>query len=99
MSRASTSEIKLHRRPSDDVSLSLPKDVLASLERIAKLRDMSLDALLRFYIGQGLREELARLDSQRVLETTAEVLARHIPDDEAAAILREIQQGTTILPV
>lgn len=53
---------------------------------------MSCEALLKFYIGQGLRQDLAQLFSERVLEKTAHVLARHIAsEEEASAILREIQ--------
>lgn len=53
---------------------------------------MSLDALLKFYVGQGLRQDAARLFSERIMQTTAEVLARHIPSEaERSAILREIR--------
>ncbi len=37
------------------------KDTLESLKRVAVSRDMSLQALLKFYIGQGLRQDVARL--------------------------------------
>ena len=55
---------------------------------------MSEQALLKFYIGQGLRQDLARLFGDRMLATTAHVLARHLPSDEdvAAAIMREIRE-------
>ena len=53
---------------------------------------MSEQALLKFYIGQGLRQDLAKLFGDRVLETTAEVLAKHIQSkDEVSAILQEIR--------
>lgn len=53
---------------------------------------MEPDELLKFYIGQGLRQDAARLFSERIMETTAEVLARHIPsEEERSAILREIR--------
>ncbi len=57
---------------------------------------MPLEALVKFYIGQGLRQDLAKLFSDRVLETTAQVLARHIQsEDEILAIIQEIQTETT----
>ncbi|WP_017661279.1 hypothetical protein [Baaleninema simplex] len=41
------------------VTLEIPADVLADLERLAPLREASdAVALMRAYIGQGLREDL-----------------------------------------
>jgi hypothetical protein len=87
-----TGTLRLRHRPSESVSLSIPLDTLEAVRRVAATRDMSPEALLKFYIGQGLRQDATRLFSERILETTAEVLARHIPsDEERAAIMREIQ--------
>ena len=36
-----------------------------SLEEVAASRDMSIDALLKFYIGNGLREDKTKLFSDR----------------------------------
>ncbi|MEH2248992.1 hypothetical protein [Nostoc sp.] len=58
---------------------------------------MLLDALLKFYIGQSLRQDLAKLFSERVLESTAEVLARHIESkEEILTIIQEIQAEATL---
>lgn len=79
-------------RPADPVTLSIPTDTLAMIRRVAATRDMSPEALLKFYIGHGLRQDATRLFSEHILETTAEVLARHIPsEEERSAILREIR--------
>jgi hypothetical protein len=79
-------------RPSEPVTLSIPTDTGELIRRVASTRDMSPEALLKFYIGQGLRQDAARLFSERIMETTAEVLARHIPsEEERSAILREIR--------
>ena len=51
--------LQLHPRPHETVSLEIPKDTLESLKKIALSRDMSYEALLKFYIGQGLRQDLA----------------------------------------
>ncbi|WP_013324446.1 hypothetical protein [Gloeothece verrucosa] len=53
--------LHLHPRPKESILLEIPKDTLDSLKKIAQSRDMSLEALLKFYIGQGLRQELAEL--------------------------------------
>lgn len=56
--------LNIKPRPSEQVSISIPKDTLASLKTIAHNQDMSLEALLKFYIGQGLRQDLAQLSSE-----------------------------------
>jgi hypothetical protein len=79
-------------RPTELIAFKVPSDTLKSLQRVAVERDMSLDTLIRFYVGQGLRQDLARLFSDRVLETAAEVLARHIAsEEERTEIMREIR--------
>jgi hypothetical protein len=84
--------LRLRPRPSEAVTLSIPSDTLEMVRRAAGARDMSPEALLKFYIGQGLRQDAARLFSERIMETTAEVLARHISsEEERSAILREIR--------
>jgi hypothetical protein len=84
--------LRLRPRPAERVTLSIPTDTLELVRRVAETRDMSPDALLKFYVGQGLRQDAARLFSERIMQTTAEVLARHIPsEEERSAILREIQ--------
>ena len=47
-------------RPSEDVVLSIPIDTLASIREIAAERDMSPEALLKLYVGNGLRRDIAR---------------------------------------
>ena len=47
-------------RPTQTVSLRIPTDTLEALQQVAARRDMSCEALLKFYIGQGLRQDLAR---------------------------------------
>jgi hypothetical protein len=88
--------LKPRPRPSAEVTLRLPLDVLASIDRIAATRDMSREALLRYYIGQGLRQDLAKQYGDRVLEKTAQVFTNHLQSEEAvSAILQEIRTATT----
>ncbi|HAA27627.1 MAG TPA: hypothetical protein DCE56_08085 [Cyanobacteria bacterium UBA8553] len=89
-------KLQLHPRPKETVSLEIPKDTLNSLKKVAVSRDMSLEALLKIYIGQCLRQDLAKLFSNRVLEATAQVLARHIQsEEEISTIIQEIRSETT----
>lgn len=86
--------LRFHPRETETVSLAIPKDVLVSLQQVAAQRDMSSQALLKLYVGQGLRQDLACLFGERVLETTAHILARRLQsDEEVAAIMREIREA------
>jgi hypothetical protein len=87
-------ELKLRPRPSTTVQLKIPLDTYEQLERIAAARDLSLDALLKLYIGQGLRQDLAQRFADHVLDLTAQVLTRHGQSPEQVeAILREIRHS------
>ncbi len=84
--------LKLRPRPTETVSLPIPTDTLKSLKKVASSREMSVEALLKFYIGQGLRQDLAKQFSSQLLDSTAQVLARHIQsEEEISHIIREIQ--------
>jgi hypothetical protein len=86
--------VTLHFRPraTQAFSLRIPIDTLASLEKVAASRDMSPESLVKLYIGHGLRQDLAKLFAERVLETTEQVLTRHIQSEaEVSAILQEIR--------
>jgi len=54
-------ELRLRPRAMETVSIDIPKDALESLKKVAAIRDMSEQALLRFYVGLGLRQDLSRL--------------------------------------
>lgn len=74
-------KMSLRPRPAETVTLSIPLDTLEAVRREAARRDMSPEALLKLYIGSGLRQDVARSFSDAILETTPEVLARHISSE------------------
>jgi hypothetical protein len=85
-------EVELHPRETEMVSIPIPTDTLVSLQQVADSRDMSVQALLKFYIGQGLRHDLTTLFGDRLLATTEQVLTRHIrSEEEISSIIREIR--------
>lgn len=49
----------LRDRPAEDVTLSIPIDTMEVVRREAARRDMSPEALLKLYIGSGLRKDLS----------------------------------------
>ena len=88
-------DLKVRSRNSKPVTIRIPADTLASLEKIAAGRDMSVEALLKLYIGQAMRQDLAKLSADRVLEKTEQVLKQHIEsEEEVSAILKEIRVET-----
>ncbi len=88
-------ELNFHRRASESVVLSIPVDTLDSIRKIAQDRDMSMESLLKFYIGQGLRQDIAKAFSERLLDRTAAVLSRHFDSkEEVSSILQEIKMET-----
>lgn len=92
-----TAPLTFHPRATTSVQLSVPTDALAELEQVAHYRDMSVDALLKLYIGQGLRQDIAKVFSERVLDLAAEVLTRHGQSQEQVeAILRELRSAANV---
>ena len=54
-------------RPMVSVTLRMPEDVVQDMKRIAPLLGFSgYQPLIRAYVGQGLRKDLERLDSDTV---------------------------------
>jgi len=85
-------ELRMRPRAKEMVSINIPKDTLNSLKKIASGRDMSYQALIKFYIGQGLRQDLTKRFADSVLETTAQVLSRRLQSEkEVSEIIQEIR--------
>jgi hypothetical protein len=60
------------------VSLRMPEDVVENLKRIAPLKGMSgYQALIKYYVGMGLRRDLETLWLQEVPERIQGILAKH----------------------
>ncbi len=72
-------------RPATDVTIRVPLDTLASIDRVAAHRDMSREALLRYYIGHELRVDLAQFHLQEPFKTSEQKLAGHLQAEEIAA--------------
>jgi hypothetical protein len=88
-------DLQFRPRHTTSLTLNIPTDTLESLTQVADGRDMSVEALLKLYIGQGLRQDVAQRFADRVLDLTAQVLARHGQSKEQVeAILREIRAAS-----
>jgi hypothetical protein len=65
-------------RPMTSVTIRIPKDVIEDLKRIApQLGFSGYQPLIRAYIGQGLRQDLARLEGQLNVEKFINCLRKH----------------------
>jgi hypothetical protein len=53
-------ELKFRSRNSQPVTIRIPADTLIELEKIAAGRDLSVEALIKLYIGQALRQDLPK---------------------------------------
>ena len=67
------------------ISLRMPEDVIDDLKALAPALGFSgYQPLIRAYIGQGLRKDLARLGNDQV-KLVVESLRRHGVDDQVIA--------------
>ena len=64
-------------RPMQTISMRIPEDVVEDLKKVAPALGFSgYQPLMRAYIGQGLRKDLARLENSQ-LESLTESLRKH----------------------
>jgi hypothetical protein len=82
-------------RPMTSISLRMPEDVVEDLKAIAPTLGFSgYQPLIRAYIGQGLRKDLARLETDQV-KLVVESLRRHgVADQVIAEAIAEMKAKT-----
>jgi hypothetical protein len=80
-------------RPMKMVSLRIPEDVLEDLKRIAPLLGFTgYQALIKAYIGQGLRADMERLEGSVEISTLIESLRKQgVKDEIISSALSEAQ--------
>src|SRR5215813_13414246 len=81
------------QRPMTTISMRFPVDVLDDLKRVAPLRGFSgYQPLIRAYVGQGLRTDLAQLEQDPVT-ALVESLKRHgVSEEVLQEALAEVVQ-------
>ncbi|NJL10066.1 MAG: hypothetical protein HC908_07560 [Calothrix sp. SM1_7_51] len=78
-------------RPMTSVTIRIPEDVVEDLKRIAPLLGFSgYQPLIRAYIGQGLRTDIERFESETVSALIASLKRRGVGDDLIDEALSEI---------
>ncbi len=73
-------------RPMKSIELEIPEDVVEELQKISKrLGFSSSEALMRAYIGQGLRSDLQRFENSEI-SVFIESLRRNGVNDELISV-------------
>ncbi|MCO6433880.1 hypothetical protein [Nitrosomonas nitrosa] len=81
-------------RPMKMVSLRMPEDVMEDLRRIAPLLGFSgYQALIKAYVGQGLRADLERIDGSVDLSPLVDSLRQQGVKDEIISSALSDAQG------
>ena len=80
-------------RPKRMISLRIPEDVLEDLKLVApRLGFSGYQPLIRAYIGQGLRVDLAKFEEDTDLMQLIESLRKHgVKDDIIASAMADIE--------
>lgn len=78
-------------RPMTSVTIRIPEDVIEDLKRLAPLLGFSgYQPLIRAYIGQGLRADLERFESETVTALIASLKRRGVSDEIIEEALNEV---------
>jgi hypothetical protein len=81
-------------RPMTSVTIRIPEDVVEDLKRVAPLLGFSgYQPLIRAYIGQGLRVDLERFESETVTALVASLKRRGVSDTVINEALSEVVQA------
>lgn len=81
-------------RPMTSVTIRIPEDVVEDLKRVAPLLGFSgYQPLIRAYIGQGLRTDLERFESETMTALIASLKRRGVSDEVINEALSEVVHG------
>jgi hypothetical protein len=83
-------------RPMTMVSIRIPDDVIDDLKRVASMLGFSgYQALIKAYIGKGLRSDLERLEGGVELSALVESLRKKgVKDEIISSAIAEVQSST-----
>ncbi|OGT83318.1 MAG: hypothetical protein A3H91_17445 [Gammaproteobacteria bacterium RIFCSPLOWO2_02_FULL_61_13] len=80
----------IRNRPMNTVTIRMPGDVISDLKRIAPLLGFSgYQPLIRAYVGQSLRKDLERLDSDSMSDLVSSLRRRGVSQDVIEDALAE----------
>ena len=83
-------------RPMISVTIRMPEDVVEDLKRIAPVLGFSgYQPLIRAYVGQGLRQDLDRLENDAVVALISGLKKRGVSESVIEEALAEVVHGET----
>ena len=83
-------------RPMTSVTIRMPEDVVEDLKRIAPILGFSgYQPLIRAYVGQGLRQDLDRLENDAVSALISGLKKRGVSESVIEEALAELAHGET----
>jgi hypothetical protein len=81
-------------REMTSITLRIPVDVVDDLKRIAPLLGFSgYQALLKAYVGKGLRKDLERLDNNTLVALVSSLKKHGVSDDVINIALSDVAHG------
>lgn len=81
-------------RPMVSVTLRMPEDVLEDLKRVAPLLGHSgYQPLMRAYIGQGLREDLERVESSSISRFVEALRHQGVSEEAIERAIKELGEA------
>ena len=82
-------------RPMISVTLRMPEDVVEDMKRVAPLKGFSgYQALLRSYVGAGLRDDMERFERSDVARLIAKLRESGVPEETLSKAAAETLQAT-----
>ncbi|EAW33634.1 hypothetical protein L8106_17947 [Lyngbya sp. PCC 8106] len=92
--KAETLKKRLNKnRPMTTITIRIPEDVIEDLKKVAPILGFSgYQPLIRVYIGQGLRDDLERLEGDTVSALIASLKRRGVSNEVIEEALKEVSQ-------
>ncbi len=92
--KAETLKKRLNRnRPMTTITIRIPEDVIEDLKEVAPILGFSgYQPLIRAYIGQGLRDDLERLEGDTVSALIASLKRHGVSNEVIEEALKEVSQ-------
>ena len=59
-------ELKFYPEEKEEITISVPKLTFEALKKIAERKDLPLKAVIKFYIGQGMRQDLTQEEAKEL---------------------------------
>ena len=83
-------------RPMISVTLRMPEDIVEDMKRVAPMKGFSgYQALMRAYVGAGLREDMERFERSDVARLIAKLRESGVPEETLSRAAAEALQAAS----